>query len=204
MKRGFDIILSGLLLVLLAPVLVVIAAIVRIKLGSSVWFRQDRAGIGMKTFCLIKFRTMTEEKDTNGELLPETLRLTPTGIWLRKWSLDELPQLINVIKGEMSLVGPRPMPVRYNPFYTTNELRRFAVRPGITGLAQTSGRNYLPWGRRFELDIQYAETNSLWFDIIILYRTAVQVILRKDVAICSSMVMPDLDVERKMKIERSI
>lgn len=198
MKRLLDIVASLILITLLCPVMLIVAMLVKTKLGSPVLFKQQRPGLNMQPFHLWKFRTMTDARDSNGELLPDAQRLTSFGLWLRKTSLDELPQLMNVLRGEMSLIGPRPLLMKYNPYYADWEKKRFLVRPGITGLAQVSGRNYLPFQERFQLDVQYVEHWSIWLDIIILLKTIRIVLLRKDVASCASSAEPDLDVERKI------
>ncbi|WP_343224466.1 sugar transferase [Paenibacillus sp. ACRRX] len=198
MKRCFDITVASILLLLLSPIMLLTALFVRIRIGNPIWFLQERPGKEMKSFHLYKFRTMTDARDSNGDLLPDESRLTKAGIFLRRLSLDELPQLINVLKGDMSLVGPRPLLVRYNPYYTSKELTRFKVRPGITGLAQISGRNMLSWEERFELDAHYVEHWSFLVDIRILWLTVIHVFARKDVAIYPSQAVMDLDKERQM------
>ncbi|WP_281169754.1 sugar transferase [Paenibacillus taiwanensis] len=198
MKRSFDVTAASILLLLLSPIMLLTALFVRIRIGNPIWFLQERPGKEMKSFQLYKFRTMTDARDSNGELLPDESRLTKAGIFLRRLSLDELPQLINVLKGDMSLVGPRPLLVKYNPYYTSRELIRFQVRPGITGLAQISGRNMLSWEERFELDAYYVEHWSFLVDVRILWMTVIQVFARKDVAIYPSQAVMDLDKERQM------
>ena len=167
-KRLFDLALIIAALPLLAPVAAVVALLVRRKLGSPVLFRQERPGLGGKPFVMLKFRTMTDARDAAGELLPDEERTHPFGQMLRRTSLDELPELLNVLKGEMSLVGPRPLLMRYLPRYTPEQYRRHHVLPGITGLAQVSGRNNLPWDEKFALDVHYADHCSLGLDIKIL------------------------------------
>jgi len=154
-KRPQDFLLALIALILLSPVLVVLAVLIRIRLGSPVLFAQERPGLNEKIFTMYKFRTMTNEKDGDGELLPDSLRLTKFGRFLRSTSLDELPELYNVLTGEMSIVGPRPLLIRYLKYYREDEKKRSAVKPGITGLAQISGRNALIWDERFELDLMY-------------------------------------------------
>ncbi len=170
-KRLFDLALTIPALLLLAPVLLVVALLVRCKLGTPILFRQERPGLGGKAFLLLKFRTMTDARDGDGELLPDTQRTTPFGLMLRRTSLDELPELLNVLKGEMSLVGPRPLLMRYLPRYTPEQMRRHDTLPGITGLAQVSGRNNLSWEEKFALDVHYVDRWSLWMDLKILLLT---------------------------------
>ena len=190
-KRLFDIIFALLGLALLWPVMLVVAAIVRWKLGSPVLFRQERPGLYGELFTMLKFRTMTDERDADGNLLPDTVRLRPFGKLLRRTSLDELPQLINVLKGEMSIVGPRPLVKEYLTRYTPEQMRRHHVRPGITGLAQVSGRNYLPWEERFVLDVHYAERHTFWFDLRILWRTFWLVLFQRGVSADVTLVQKD-------------
>lgn len=170
-KRLFDILVSLIAIVLFSPAMLVIAVLVRWKMGSPILFRQDRPGLNGNLFTMLKFRTMTDDRDENGNLLPDTVRLKPFGVLLRRTSLDELPQLINVLKGEMSIVGPRPLVKEYLDRYTTEQMRRHLVRPGITGLAQISGRNFLPWEERFILDVHYADNHTFWLDMRIIWQT---------------------------------
>ncbi len=181
MKRLMDILgaMGGLLL--LAPVIVLLSLLVRIKLGSPVLFRQTRPGRAGQAFDMAKFRTMTDVRDANGELLPDADRLTGFGQFLRASSLDELPELWNVLKGDMSLVGPRPLLMEYLPLYSERQARRHEVRPGITGWAQVNGRNALSWEEKFELDVWYVENRTLWLDIKILFLTVWKVIKRDDI-----------------------
>ncbi|WP_276317320.1 sugar transferase [Pseudidiomarina mangrovi] len=176
MKRFFDIIVSLIALVMLLPVLLIVILLVRIKLGSPIFFRQVRPGRNGKPFEMIKFRTMLDAHDENGDPLPDPERLTRFGKLLRSTSLDELPELWNVLKGDMSLVGPRPLSILYIPFYTPEEFRRHEVCPGITGLAQVKGRNSLSWEDKFKFDIEYVDNYSLWLDIKILFLTVYKVI----------------------------
>ena len=175
MKRDFDILVSAVALVLLSPLLLVLAVLVRAKLGSPVLFRQKRPGLGGKAFQLMKFRTMTDDKDASGNLLPDAVRLTQFGRFLRNSSLDELPELLNVVKGDMSLVGPRPLMMEYLPLYSTEQARRHDVRPGITGWAQVNGRNAISWEEKFKLDVWYVEHQSMWLDLKILALTVLAV-----------------------------
>lgn len=179
LKRLVDIVASAAVLVVLSPVLAVTALLVRVKLGSPVLFRQVRPGLDERPFGLIKFRSMTDARDAHGELLPDARRLPPFGRWLRSTSLDELPELWNVLRGDMSLVGPRPLLMQYLPLYSPEQRRRHEVRPGLTGLAQVEGRNALTWDEKFAADVRYVDRQSLWLDLTIIART-VTMILRRD------------------------
>ena len=170
-KRILDILLALLLLILLSPLYLILAALVRIKLGAPVLFAQKRPGLHERIFSMHKFRSMTNATDENGNLLPDILRLTPFGKLLRKTSLDELPEIWSVLVGDMSFIGPRPLLVEYLPYYTERERLRHTVRPGITGLAQVSGRNLISWDRRLELDAQYAENLTFALDVKISLQT---------------------------------
>jgi len=181
-KRFFDLFAAAAGLLCLWPVLLVVAVLVRRKLGSPVVFSQVRPGLGGKPFRMYKFRTMTEAKGPNGELLPDDIRLTPFGRFLRSTSLDELPELWNVLKGEMSLVGPRPLLMEYLPLYTVEQARRHEARPGITGWAQVNGRNAISWEDKFRLDVWYVDNQSLWLDIRILWMTVKKVVVREGIA----------------------
>jgi lipopolysaccharide/colanic/teichoic acid biosynthesis glycosyltransferase len=181
-KRPLDFIMALLGLIILSPLLLVIAILVRIKLGSPVIFKQPRPGLNEEIFTLYKFRTMTDERDENGELLPDEVRLTSFGKFLRSTSLDELPELWNILKGDMSFVGPRPLMPEYLPYYTEEERRRHHVRPGLTGLAQVSGRNFLKWEERFALDNRYVQECSFAMDCTILAKTGVNVLGKTNVA----------------------
>lgn len=176
MKRVVDLFISTTLLILLLPIFIVISIVIRTQIGTPVFFKQQRPGLHGKIFSIYKFRTMTDEKDAQGCLLPNEMRLTKLGTILRKFSLDELPQLINVLKGELSLVGPRPLLIEYLPLYTTEQGRRHDVKPGITGWAQVNGRNAISWEDKFELDVWYVDHQSLWLDIKILFLTVLKVI----------------------------
>lgn len=181
LKRPMDFILSLLAIILLSPVFIIIAILVRIKLGSPVLFKQARPGLNEKIFTMYKFRTMTEEKDAQKELLPDAVRLTKFGRMLRSTSLDELPELFNILKGEMSIVGPRPLAVQYLPYYTKEEKTRHSVRPGLSGLAQVNGRNTASWEERFYHDIRYINTISFKNDIHIIVKTFLKAIKRTDI-----------------------
>lgn len=206
-KRMLDFTLSLLALILLSPVFMIVSLLVRIKLGSPVLFTQVRPGYHEKIFKMYKFRTMTDEKDEEGNLLPDGERLTSFGKLLRSTSLDELPELINIIKGDMSIVGPRPLLVKYLPYYNDEEHHRHDVRPGLTGLAQVSGRNFLKWENRFEKDIYYINNLSFVMDIKIIYLTIRNVLMRKDIADTSETFVvgfQDLDIERNKKEKQHI
>ena len=196
MKRLLDIILSGVALIVLAPVLLVVAILVRIKLGSPVIFHQELPGKDEKIFTLCKFRTMTDGKDANGDLLPDEVRLTKFGKLLRSTSLDELPELWNILKGDMSIVGPRPLLVRYLPFYTQEERKRHSVRPGLTGYAQINGRNALNWEDRFAYDLEYVEKCSLALDVKILFETVGKVFKRSGTLSGAAQTVEDFDKYR--------
>ena len=181
MKRLFDLTLIFLSLPLLLPLYLVVAWLVRSKLGAPILFRQIRPGKNIKPFEMIKFRTMTDGRDSNGELLPDSLRLTKVGQFIRSSSLDELPGLWNVVKGDMSLVGPRPLLMEYIPLYSPEQVRRHAVRPGITGWAQVNGRNSISWVEKFNLDVWYVENKSLWLDIKILFLTIYKIFKKENI-----------------------
>lgn len=176
MKRLIDIVGGGLGLAVLSPLIGAVAITIRVKIGSPVLFRQTRPGRSGTPFELLKFRTMTDATRADGTLRPDDERLTPIGVRLRRWSLDELPELWNVLTGDMSLVGPRPLLMEYLPLYSTEQARRHEVRPGLTGLAQVSGRNELPWEERFALDVWYVDHWSIWLDVQILARTVGRVL----------------------------
>ncbi len=181
-KRILDFILSLIALIVLSPVLLVVAILVRIKLGSPIIFKQQRPGKDEKIFTLYKFRTMTDKKDENGNLLPDSERLTKFGKVLRSTSLDELPELVNILKGDMSIVGPRPLLVEYLPYYTEEEKHRHDVRPGLTGLAQVSGRNSLSWEEKFNDDLQYIKHITFFEDMKIIFMTVAKVFKREGIA----------------------
>lgn len=175
-KRLLDFLLSLCGIIVLSPVLLVLCILVRVKLGSPIFFNQERPGRDEKIFTLHKFRTMTDARDEKGELLPDAVRLTKFGKFLRATSLDELPELFNILKGDMSIIGPRPLLVSYLPYYTERERLRHSVRPGLTGLAQVSGRNFLDWDRRFQKDVEYVEHLTFGMDLKVL-RMTVQTVL---------------------------
>ncbi|MEW4449562.1 sugar transferase [Qipengyuania sp. JC766] len=190
MKRFFDIVLSALLLVILAPLLAVVALLVRFRLGSPVLFRQTRPGLHGKPFEILKFRTMTDGRDAQGELLPDSRRLTDFGRFLRSSSIDELPELINILRGDMSFVGPRPLLMEYLPLYSQEQARRHEVRPGITGWAQVNGRNAIGWDEKFALDVEYVDRRSLLLDARIMVLTALKVIRREGINAAGEATMP--------------
>lgn len=199
MKRLFDIVAGLLLLCLFCPIMLGVAILVRVKLGSPILFKQERVGYHEQIFTLYKFRTMTNQKDEAGNDLPDSIRLTKVGLLLRRMSMDELPQLLNVVKGDMSLVGPRPLLVRYLPYYTSVERKRHSVRPGITGYAQVEGRNQLDWTSRLKLDVTYVENLSFLLDLRIIFKTISKTLKREGIADVPDQQMLDFDVERRMK-----
>src|SRR5690554_3788945 len=180
-KRLFDIVASLTALVLLSPVLLIVALLVRRKLGSPVFFRQTRPGLHGKPFEMVKFRTMRDAYDENGKPLPDSERITPFGRFLRSTSLDELPELWNVLKGDMSVVGPRPLRMDYLPLYNKHQARRHEVRPGVTGWAQINGRNSISWEEKFDLDVWYVDNQSLLLDIKIVFLTVKKVLVREGI-----------------------
>lgn len=190
LKRVFDVLAAALALVILSPVLAVVAWQISRKMGSPVLFRQVRPGMNGKPFEMIKFRTMKDAVDAEGNPLPDSERLTPFGQFLRSSSLDELPELWNVLKGEMSLVGPRPLLMEYLPLYTPQQYRRHEVRPGVTGWAQINGRNSLSWDEKFQLDVWYVENQSLWLDLKILFMTVKKVVVRDGISADGEATMP--------------
>lgn len=189
-KRMFDIIASCILLVLFSPVMALTACLIYLTMGSPVLFRQQRPGLYGQPFTLVKFRTMTDARDKTGNLLPDEMRLTRLGAFLRSTSLDELPELFNVLKGEMSLVGPRPLKMEYLSLYTPRQARRHEVLPGITGWAQVNGRNSLSWEEKFELDVWYVDNQSFWLDLKILFLTVVKVLKREGISAEGHVTMP--------------
>ena len=196
-KRLFDLLLSLAGIIVLLPVLLVLWVLVRVKLGSPALFTQERPGKNEKVFKLYKFRSMTDERDKNGELLPDEIRLTRFGRLLRATSLDELPELFNILKGDMSLIGPRPLLVRYLPYYTKEERHRHDVRPGRTGLAQVNGRNALGWEDRFAYDLEYVNHLTFGMDIKIIAMTVGKVLKRSGTLSGADQTVADFDVYRK-------
>lgn len=193
LKRLFDLLAVVLTAPLWLPLLAIVAWMVRRKLGSPVLFRQKRPGYKGEIFELIKFRSMTSECGPDGKLLPDAVRLTAFGRWLRATSLDELPELLNVLRGEMSLVGPRPLLIAYLPRYSARQARRHEVRPGLTGLAQVMGRNALSWEEKFEWDVAYVERQSLWLDLKILFLTVKTVLFRTGISAQNDATMPEFN-----------
>ncbi len=189
MKRLFDFLVSALSLIVLTPLLLVVAISLYALIGSPVFFVQERPGLLGRSFHVYKFRTMSDECDASGDLLPDQQRLSSFGSLLRKLSIDELPQLFNVLKGEMSLVGPRPLLMEYLPLYSSEQMRRHEVRPGITGWAQVNGRNALSWDERFRLDIWYVDHRSFWLDMRILLLTIRKVLVREGISAAGEVTM---------------
>ena len=201
-KRIFDIVISLAGIVLLSPIFIIIAVLVAVKLGKPVIFTQLRPGLYGKPFSMMKFRTMTNEKDQQGNLLPNEDRMTRMGSFLRSYSLDELPELFNVLKGDMSIVGPRPLLMEYLPYFTEEQLRRHYVKPGITGWAQVNGRNAIDWDQKLALDIWYVEHQSLWLDIKIIGLTIFKVLVREGITYKDHVTMPRFDeYMKKQNIE---
>lgn len=196
LKRPMDFILSLAAILILSPLLLIAVLMVRIKLGSPVIFKQERPGLNEKIFTLYKLRTMTDKRDDKGELLPDSFRLTKFGKFLRSTSLDELPELFNILKGDMSIVGPRPLLVKYLPYYTEEERLRHIVRPGLSGLAQVNGRNNLEWDKRLELDVEYVRNITFLMDAEIIAKTILKVFKREGVTVIDQAPLKDLHVER--------
>lgn len=201
-KRFLDIIISLLGLIILSPIILIVAILVRIKLGSPIIFKQERPGKDEKIFKLYKFRSMSDKKDENGELLPDSERLTKFGKILRATSLDEIPELVNILKGEMSLIGPRPLAVCYLPYYNEKEKHRHDVRPGLTGLAQINGRNAINWDKRFAYDIEYINNISFINDCKILFKTFYKVLKRDDVVVTGTGSVIDFDEYRRNQLNQ--
>ena len=201
-KRPLDAFLSTGALLVFSPLMLVTAALVRVKLGTPVLFTQERPGRDGKIFKLFKFRTMTDQRGEDGELLPDHLRLTPFGEALRASSLDELPELINIAKGDMSLIGPRPLLVQYLPYYTPTERRRHDVRPGLSGLAQVNGRNLVKWDQRLAYDVEYVSKITFLGDVKIALETVAKVFAKEDVAADTVTVEPYLDEERQAREQK--
>lgn len=196
-KRLFDIVFSIIFLLCFWWLYIIIAVFVKKKLGSPVIFKQQRPGLNGKIFTMYKFRSMTDARDKNGKLLSDAERLPKFGQLLRSTSLDEIPEIFNVLKGDMSLVGPRPLLVKYIPYYTQKERRRHDVRPGITGWAQVNGRNFISWDKRLALDVEYVDNCSLMLDFKIIFFTLKKIIKREDIAVVPSQIFKNLDMERK-------
>lgn len=203
LKRVLDLVLSIVGFLVLFPIFMVVWFILLFVNNGRPFFLQPRPGKDEKVFSILKFKTMTDKKDANGKLLPDELRVTKFGTFLRKTSLDEIPQLLSIIKGDMSLIGPRPLRVRYLPYYTEEEQIRHTVRPGVTGLAQISGRNNLDWDTRLQKDIEYVKNLSFGLDVQILFKTFAKVLSSQDVALDSESGMPDFDVLRQNQASKS-
>jgi lipopolysaccharide/colanic/teichoic acid biosynthesis glycosyltransferase len=201
LKRLIDFSGSFIGLIVFTPLLIILLLLVWFKHGWPVFFTQERPGRYGKPFKMIKFRTMTNDCDPQGNLMADQIRTTKMGRFMRKNSLDELPELFNVLKGDMSLVGPRPLLVKYLPYFTEREKKRHSIRPGITGLAQVNGRNLLTWDERLEMDVQYVENLSIGLDVKILFLTFINVIQQKDVLAVSSEFIPDFDDYRKDQLK---
>lgn len=202
-KRTLDLILSLMALILLMPLMIIIGILVRINLGSPIIFKQKRPGKNEKIFTLYKFRTMTDKRDIDGNLLPDEYRLTKFGKFLRSTSLDELPELINIIKGDMAIVGPRPLLVEYLPYYTEEEKHRHDVRPGLTGLAQVNGRNAISWEEKLKYDTEYIKKISFYSDLKIIFKTIKKTIKREDILMGNEFVVGKFIDQRKNKKERA-
>ncbi|MEE0789938.1 MAG: sugar transferase [Clostridia bacterium] len=202
-KRILDLILSLMALIVLMPLMIIIGILVRINLGSPIIFKQKRPGKNEKIFTLYKFRTMTDKRDIDGNLLPDEYRLTKFGKFLRSTSLDELPELINIIKGDMAIVGPRPLLVEYLPYYTEEEKHRHDVRPGLTGLAQVNGRNAISWEEKLKYDTEYIKKISFYSDLKIIFKTIKKTIKREDILMGNEFVVGKFIDQRKNKKERA-
>ncbi|WP_252090551.1 sugar transferase [Pseudomonas sp. MWU13-3659] len=197
LKRLFDVVAASLGLLILSPVIAIVALLIRRRLGSPVLFRQVRPGLDGKPFEMVKFRTMRDAMDSQGNPLPDDQRMTPFGTFLRSSSLDELPELWNVIKGDMSLVGPRPLLMEYVPLYDDEQVRRHEVRPGVTGWAQINGRNALSWEEKFKLDVWYVDNRSLWLDLKIIFLTIRKVVVRDGISAEGEVTMSKFTGSRK-------
>lgn len=200
LKRSFDFITALGALIVISPLVVLMALLVRLFLGAPILFSQIRPGLHGQAFTVYKFRTMTDEKDASGALLPDDVRLTPFGLFLRRSSLDELPQLFNVLKGDVSLVGPRPLLMEYLPLYTPEQAKRHLVRPGITGWAQVNGRNAISWERKFELDVWYVDNRSFLLDMKILFLTVKKVLIKEGISAQGMETMPRFEGQSKDKL----
>ncbi len=198
-KRLLDFLLSLIAIIILSPILLIVAILVRVKLGSPIIFKQERPGLNEKIFTIYKFRTMTDAKDKDGNFLDDAERLTNFGKKLRSTSLDELPELFNILKGDMSIVGPRPLLVKYLPYYNEHQKKRHLVRSGLTGLAQVNGRNAISWEEKFDLDVKYVETVSFRQDVHIVFLTIKKVLMKEGISSATSETMEDF---RGTNIER--
>ena len=199
LKRPMDFILSLMAIIVLSPVLIIVGVLVRVKLGSPVLFKQKRPGLNEKIFTMYKFRTMTDEKDKNGELLPDSVRLTRFGRMLRSTSLDELPELFNILKGDMSIVGPRPLLIQYLELYNDHQKRRHEVRPGLSGHAQVNGRNAISWEDKFNLDVEYVDNVSFLGDWKIILLTIKKVFVKEGISSDTSVTMEAFRGSQKME-----
>lgn len=197
MKRLMDILGAGFGLILLSPVLIVVAVLIRRQMGAPVFFCQTRPGLHGKPFTMIKFRSMRDAVDAQGRALPDAERLTRLGRFLRSSSLDELPELWNVLKGDMSLVGPRPLLMEYLPLYSSRQARRHDVRPGVTGWAQVNGRNAISWDQKFSLDVWYVDNRNLWLDLKIIWLTIRKVVTREGISAAGDATMPRFTGEKR-------
>ncbi len=200
-KRILDFLCGLAAVIVFGWLYIIIAILVRLKLGSPVLFTQERPGKNEKIFKLYKFRTMTDERDDDGNLLPDEVRLTKFGKFLRSTSLDELPEAFNIIKGDMSVVGPRPLLVSYLPWYTEQERNRHNVRPGLSGLAQVNGRNFIDWDSRLALDVQYVDKVTFLGDISIIFKTVLKFVMKQDIAVDTNKVEPNFAEERRLKLQ---
>lgn len=199
-KRFFDFILSLIAIIILSPIYIIVAILVKIKLGSPIIFTQERPGKNEKIFKMYKFRSMTSKKDENGNLLPDEVRLTSFGKKLRSTSLDELPELFNILKGDMSIVGPRPLLIKYLPLYNEHQKRRHEVRPGLTGWAQVNGRNALSWEEKFQYDVEYTQNCSFFMDFKILCLTVASVLKKEGISSNNSVTMEEFKGNDKQKM----
>lgn len=200
-KRVLDVFCGLAALLVFWWLYIIVAVLVRIKLGSPVLFKQERPGKNEEIFNLYKFRTMTDERDENGKLLPDEVRLTKFGRALRATSLDELPEVFNILKGEMSLVGPRPLTIQYLPYYSEEERHRHDVRPGLSGLAQVNGRNFIDWDHRLAFDVQYVKKITFMGDLRIILQTALKFVKKEDIAVDTNKVEPNFAEERRLKMQ---
>lgn len=203
-KRIIDFILSLCGIIILSPVLLIVSFLVRVNIGSPILFRQARPGLNGKIFMMYKFRTMTDERDENGELLGDGIRLTKFGKMLRSTSLDELPEMFNILKGDMSIVGPRPLLVKYLPLYNERQAHRHDVKPGLTGYAQVNGRNAISWEEKFELDIFYVNNASLLMDIFIFFKTIKKVFVKEGIDSGTSVTMEEFKGSKNIDLEKSL
>ena len=203
-KRIIDFILSLCGIIILSPVLLIVSFLVRVNIGSPILFRQARPGLNGKIFMMYKFRTMTDERDENGELLDDGIRLTKFGKMLRSTSLDELPEMFNILKGDMSIVGPRPLLVKYLPLYNERQSHRHDVKPGLTGYAQVNGRNAISWEEKFELDIFYVNNASLLMDIFIFFKTIKKVFVKEGIDSGTSVTMEEFKGSKNIDLEKSL